>query len=174
MAEQTFDELTRRHRAAAGVVSALITLTLALVALAYAGVRPRQLPASMLNPTLYGALWIAIAGLGLGAIALRRMRFGALRLQTIAEAKGLSALLATLHKTTVLVALFGLVIAVIGYLLFMRSGYPSDMLKAGIIAIAILLYTYPRRSAWQRVLQATQTKDGLTTDGVPPAKGTPA
>jgi hypothetical protein len=101
------------------------------------------------------------------------MRFGALRLQTIAEAKGVSALLATLQKTTVLIALCGLAIAVIGYLLFMRSGYPSDMLKAGIIAIAILLYTYPRRAAWQTVVQATQSPSGLTTDGEP-SKGTPA
>jgi hypothetical protein len=176
MAEKTSDELTRRHRAAAGIVSALITVTLALVALAfvltYAGVN-LSLPASLLNPTLYGALWIVIAGLGLGAIALRRMRFGALRLQTIAEAKGSSALLATLQKTTVLVALFGLAIAVAGYILFTRSGYPSDMLKAGVISIAILLYTYPRRAAWQKVLQATQTTEGLTTDGTP-AKGTTA
>jgi hypothetical protein len=172
MAEKTSDELTRRHRAAATVVSAFITFTLVLVVLAYAGVRLR-LPASLLDPSLYGALWIVIAGLGLGAIALRRMRFGALRLQTIAEAKGASALLATLHKTTVLVALFGLVIALVGYLLFMRSGDPWDMLKAGIIAVAILLYTYPRRAAWGKVWQATQTDEGLTTDGTP-AKGTPA
>jgi hypothetical protein len=173
MAEEMETELTRRHRGAATLVSALITLTLALVALAYAGVRPR-VNLNFIDQTAYAALWIIILFAGLGAIALRRMRFGALRLQTIAEAKGLSALLATLHKTTVLVALFGLVIAFIGYLLFMRSTEPSDMLKAGIIAIAILLYTYPRRAAWQRVLQATQSKDGLTTDGVPPAKGTPA
>ncbi|HEX8127515.1 MAG TPA: hypothetical protein VF527_00200 [Pyrinomonadaceae bacterium] len=173
MAEKTSDELTRRHRAAATLVSALITYTLVLVLLAYMDVRPRPLPAGLLNPSLYGALWIAIAGLGLGAIALRRMSFGALRLQTIAEAKGASALLATLHKTTVLVALFGLVIAAIGYLLFMRSGDPLDMLKSGIIAAAILLYTYPRRTAWQKVLQATQTTEGLTTDGTP-AKGTTA
>lgn len=173
MAEEIETELTRRHRAAATLVSALITLTLALVALAYAGVRPRA-NLSFIDPTAYVALWIVILFAGLGAIALRRMRFGALRLQTIAEAKGVSALFGTLQKTTVLVALFGIVIAVIGYLLFMRSTDPSDMLKAGVIAIAILLYTYPRRAAWQRVLEATRTKDGLTTDGVPPAKGTPA
>jgi amino acid transporter len=166
-------ELSRRHRAAATLVSALITLTLVLVALAYAGARPR-VNLNFIDQTAYVALWIVILFAGLGAIALRRMRFGALRLQTIAEAKGISALFATLQKTTVLVALFGLVIAVIGYLLFMRSGEPLDMLKAGIIAIAILLYTYPRRAAWRRVLQATQSRDGLTTDGVPPAKGTPA
>lgn len=172
MAEKTSDELTRRHRAAARLVSALITLTLALVALAYAGVRPRA-NLSFIDQTAYAALWIVILFAGLGAIALRRMRFNALRLQTIAEAKGASALLATLHKTTLLVALFAVVIAVIGYLLFIRSGYPSDMLKAGVIAVAILLYTYPRRAAWLRVLQATETPGGLTTDGTP-AKGTPA
>ncbi len=171
MAENTSDELTRRHRAAAALVSVLITLVLALVALAYAGVGARRLPASLLSPTLYGALWIVVAGLGLGAIALRRMRFGALRLQTIAEAKGASALVATLYKTTVLVALFGLAIALVGYLQFMRSADAWDMLKSGIIAIAILLYTYPRRAAWEKVVQATQTPEGLTTDGTP-AKGT--
>jgi hypothetical protein len=173
MAEEIETELARRHRGAAMLVSALVTFTLALIALAYAGVRPR-VNLSFIDQTTYVALWIVILFIGLGAIALRRMRFGALRLQTIADAKGISALLATLHKTTVLVALFGIGIAVIGYVLFMRSTDPWDMLKAGIIAIAILLYTYPRRTAWQRVLQATQTKDGLTTDGVPPAKGTPA
>jgi hypothetical protein len=172
MAVETSAELTRRHRAAASVVSALITLTLVLVALAYADVRPR-VNLSFIDQTAYAALWIVILFAGLGAIALRRMRFNALRLQTIAEAKGVSALLATLHKTTLLVALFAVVIAIIGYILFIRSGYPSDMLKAGVIAIAILLYTYPRRAAWQRVLQATGTPDGLTTDGTP-AKGTTA
>lgn len=172
MAEKTTDELIRRHRAAATMVSALITLTLALVALAYAGVRPR-LSLDFINPTSYFALWIVILFVGFGAIALRRMRFSALRLETVAAAKGSSALLATLQQTTMLVALFGLIIALIGYLLFIRSGYPSDMLKAGIIAVAILLYSYPRRAAWQRVLQATQTSDGLTAD-TSSAKGTPA
>ncbi|HJR06453.1 MAG TPA: hypothetical protein VJ842_04275 [Pyrinomonadaceae bacterium] len=172
MAVETTTELTRRHRAAASVVSALITLTLALVALAYAGVRPR-VNLSFIDQTAYAALWIVILFAGLGAIALRRMRFNALRLQTIAEAKGASALIATLHKTTLFVALFAVVIAIVGYVLFIRSGYPSDMLKAGVIAIAILLYTYPRRATWQRVLQATETPDGLTTDGTP-AKGTTA
>jgi hypothetical protein len=172
MAVEIAAELTRRHRAAASVVSALITLVLALVALAYAGVRPR-VNLNFIDQTAYAALWIVILFAGLGAIALRRMRFNALRLQTIAEAKGATALIATLHKTTLLVALFAVVIAVVGYILFIRSGYASDMLKAGVISIAILLYTYPRRAAWQRVLQATETPGGLTTDGTP-AKGTTA
>jgi len=170
MSEKIIEELTRRHRAAATMVSALITLTLALVALAYAGVRPRV---NFISSASYMALWIVILFIGLGAIALRRMRFGALRLQTIAEAKGVSALLATLQKTTVLVALSGIIIAAVGYLVFILTNDPFQMTKAGIIALAILLYSYPRRSVWQRVVQATQSPSGLTTDGEP-AKGTPA
>ncbi len=170
MPEKIVEELTRRHRAAATMVSALITFTLALVALAYADVRPRV---NFISSASYIALWIVILFIGLGAIALRRMRFGALRLQTIADAKGTSALLATLQKTTVLVALSGIIIAVVGYLIFILTNDPYQMTKAGIIALAILLYSYPRRSAWQRVLQATKSPYGLTTDGEP-AKGTPA
>jgi len=172
MAETIADELTRRHRSAATLVSLLITLTLALVALAYAGVRPRA-GLNFFSPASYAALWIIVLFIALGAIALRRMRFGALRLQTIAEAQGASALFATLQKTTVLVALSGSIIAILGYLIFMLTNDPFQMTKAGIIAIAILLYTYPRRAAWQRVWQAIESPSGLTTDGSP-VKGTSA
>ncbi|MGI9105771.1 MAG: hypothetical protein ACR2G4_05940 [Pyrinomonadaceae bacterium] len=173
MAETTADELTRRHRAAARLVSAFVTLTLALIALAYAGVRPPRGNLNFMSPTSYVALWIVILFIGLGAIALRRMRFGAVRLQIIAEAKGASALFATLQKTTVLVALSGITIAVIGYLIFIFTNDPFQMIKAGVIALAILLYSYPRRAAWGRVWQATESPSGLTTDGSP-AKGTSA
>lgn len=172
MAEQSASELARRHRAAATFVSALITLALALIASAYAGLRP-PLRVGFINQTIYFALSIVILFAGLGAIALRRMRFGALRLQAVAEAKGTSALIATLYKTTVLVASFSIVIALIGYVQFMRSLEPWDMLKAGVIAIAILLYAYPRRAAWQRTLEAVETPGGLAEEA-PTAKGTPA
>lgn len=171
MAENRGDELARRHRVAATTVSALITFTLLLVALAYAGVRFR-LPAGLLNPTFYGALWIVILILGLGAIALRRTRFNAMRLQDVAAYQGASGLVRSLHKTTVLVACIGGAIGVIGFLLAVRSGWPSDMLKAGVIAVAILLYAYPRRSAWERVAAATQRPGGLAAE--PPTEGTTA
>ena len=102
MPEQTTDELTRRHRASATIVSALITLVLALIALAYAGVRPNT-PLNFINPTMYVALWIVILFIGLGAIAYRRMKFNALRLETIAAHTCAPALLYTSQKTTIIV-----------------------------------------------------------------------
>ncbi len=171
MTENSGDELTRRHRAAAGAVTAMLALTAVLVALSFVGVRP-NVP-TLRNPVLYGVLWIVILFFGLGAIAYRRTKFNALRLQDVAAVRGTGALLATLQQTTVLVALLGGGIAVMGYVISLISDEPLDALKAGVVAIAVLLYAFPRRAAWAAVERATNNPDGLTADD-PTAKGTNA
>ena len=149
-------------------MQALVTLALALVALAYAGVR-LPLPASFLAPSLYGTLWIVVLFFGLGAVALRRTRSNPARLQDIASLRGPSGLLASLAKTATLIALVGGAIAVLGFLIFLGWRDPLDMLKAGVVSIAVLLYGYPRRESWRRVVEATQQPGGLPAD--PAAKG---
>ena len=171
MAESVGDELGRRHRSAVLSVSAMLGLTALVVVLAYTGVR-LPLPAGLHSPIVYGALWLTILFFGLGAIAVRRARFAAVRLETIASLRGPSGLLATLQRTTRLVALLGGAIALLGYVLTLLTDDPTNMRNAGVIALAVLFYAYPRRSAWQRVVAATQQPGGLTS--TPPAKGTPA
>ena len=170
MAEIDETELTRAHGGARVIVHALVTLSLLLVVLAYAGVHFR-LPQSLLDPRLYGALWIVILFFGLGAIVLRRVRSNAARLQAVADVRGASGLLDSLRKTTVLVALIGGAISLLGFVAYLRSADPLDMLKAAVVAVAVLLYCYPRRAAWRRVVEASQA-GGIT--GPSPAKGTTA
>ncbi|MFL6229333.1 MAG: hypothetical protein ACJ741_11190 [Pyrinomonadaceae bacterium] len=171
MAEIDDKELTQAHGRARAVVHGLITFSLLLVALAYARVQ-FNLPQSLLDPNLYRALWIVILFFGLGAVVLRRVRLNAARLQDIAGLFGPSALLASLLKTTLFVAALGAASAVLGYLAYLLSRAPSDMLKAGIVAVAVLLYAYPRRAAWRRVIEASQEPGGIP--GPSPAKGTSA
>src|SRR2546423_10775978 len=129
------------------MVSAMFALTALLVVLAYAGVLPR-LPASLYNPVVYGALWIVILFCGLGAIAVRRARFAAVRLDAIAALQGTSGLLATLQRTTTLVALLGGTIALLGYALTPLTYDTTNMRHAAGLAIAVLVYCYPPRAAW--------------------------
>lgn len=171
MAEVDESELARRHRSALLSVAAMFALTVLLCVLAFADVQP-PLPASLHNSSVQGVLWLSILFFGLGAIALRRARFSAIRLQTIADLRGISGLLATLQRTTRLAAWCGGACALAGYLLTSLQGDTGYMLKAAVVAVAVLLYCYPRRSAWQRVAAATQTPGGLTAP--PPAKGTSA
>jgi len=171
MAETLEAELARRHRAANLAVQLLVTLSLLLVVLAYAGVR-LPLEHLQLPPAAYGSLWIAILFLGLGAIAFRRSRFNAVRLQDVADLGGPAALVATLQTTTLLLAALAGTAALLGFVLYSVWREPSDMLKAGVVAVAVLLYAYPRRAAWRKVVETSQQPGGLT--GAAEPKGTTA
>ncbi len=102
-------------------------------------------------------LWIAILVFGLGAFVIRRTRFAAMRLTDIAAVKGVSALLKTLQDTTIQVAAIGGAIALMGFVITILTADWTNMLRAGGVAAIVLIYCYPFRGAWQRVV--TQLAD---------------
>lgn len=147
------DELARRHRAAVQVLVGVFIFTIILMAVALSGILE---DAGGRSPALEGALLIAIVFFGIGAVVYRRTRFSAMRLQDVAALRGASGLIETLQKTTVHIALFGGAIAVMAFVISVMKGSPLEMIKLGVIAIAVLLYSYPRRAAWERVVEATR------------------
>jgi O-antigen/teichoic acid export membrane protein len=167
-AENNQDELKRRHRAAAATVAGFVLLTLVLLAVAFVG---KNFIYRRGDPALVGILWIAIVVFGIGSLALRRTKFSAMRLQDIAALRGISGLLKTLQGTTVQVACLGGAIALMGFIITMLTGDAWDMARAGGVALIVLFYCYPRRSAWQKVVRGIeQTGDA----NAPPAKGSVA
>ena len=145
-----YEELARRQRMTAMIVIGVLVLTLALLAVAFTSAESLYRGG---DPKFAFALQLAMLFFGLGAVALRRTKFSAMRLQDIAGVRGLSGLLTTLQQTTVQVAFIGAAIALMGFISMMITGNAMDMLRAGVIAIAVLLYCYPRRNAWQSVVQ---------------------
>lgn len=143
-------ELDRRHKSTRTTVVGLLIGVVLLCILAYASKR-------FLTPQNNGSLDIAvritILIFGLGAVALRRTKFAALRLQDIAALKGPSGLLITLQRTTLQVAMLGAVIAVVGFIATLMTANDFYSYGAGSVAVAVLLYCYPTRASWQRALQ---------------------
>ena len=166
--EGTRGELERRHASAVRVVLAVFVFTLLLVVLALAGAFAGKVS---FDPTTANVLRFVIIFLGVGAIVFRRTRFSAMRLRDIGALRGARGLLATLHSTTVTVALIGGLIALLGFLISVMTGAGTDMLYLGVIAVAVLLYCYPRRAAWESVVRAAGRGEG---DHVGAAKGTTA
>jgi hypothetical protein len=164
--ESTQAELGRRHAAAVRVVAAVALFTLLLMALGLTNVLAGKL---RFNPTTANTLRFVIVFLGVGAVYFRRTRFAAMRLQGIATLRGASGLLDTLQTTTVIVALIAAVVGVLGFLISVMTGDGTDMLYMGVISIAVLLYAYPRRAAWEQVVRATSEGEA---DPVRAAKGT--
>jgi hypothetical protein len=143
-------ELDHRHKSTRTTVLGLLVGVLLLCVLAY--VSKRFLTAKS-YPELEMAVLVSILILGLGAIAFRRTRFSAMRLQDIAALKGPGGLLITLQRTTLQVALIGTATALTGFAATLLTGEPSYTYRGGVIAVAVLLYCYPSRSSWQRALQ---------------------
>jgi len=166
------DEVTRYHRSTSILVSAMIAFVTVLTLLVFTGIL--SFDARGADPTLLWALRITIVILGLGAITLRRTRFASARLQDIASLRGTTGLLSTLQQTTILVAAIGEAIAVLGFAMTLMTGDRFDMLRAGVISVAVLFYAYPRRGAWEREVQLTSAggDGGDDVAASSPTKGT--
>src|SRR5258708_18432354 len=112
------DELVRRHRTATLVVTAFLGLDIVLLAIAfYAGER-------IFRPgdrSLAMGLWIAVLVFGLGAFVIRRTKFAPMRLKDVAALRGVSGLLKTLQDTTIQIACIGGAIALVGFMVTIRS-----------------------------------------------------
>jgi hypothetical protein len=143
-------ELKTRHKAAARTVQGLLIGVVLLCVLAFVS---KKFLIEQTHPSLHMAVLIIILGLGLGAIAFRRTRFSAMRLQDIAGLRGSSGLLITLQRTTLEIALMGAATAVVGFGATVVTGDDTYTYRAGLVAVAVLLYCYPVRTAWQRALQ---------------------
>jgi hypothetical protein len=91
--------------------------------------------------------------LSLGAFVLQRLRFSVSRLQDIAVIRGVSGLLKDMQGSAILMATIGGAVALLGFVITIRTGDENNMMRAGIIAAVILVYCYPRKSAWRRVVQ---------------------
>lgn len=158
----------RRHRSAAMVVGALLGLTAALVGIAFFAEESIYRGGDRSTAM---ALWITIMVLALGSFVLRRTRFNSMRLRDIAALRGISGLLATLQGTTIQVAFIGGSIALMGFIVTIMTGNKFDMLRAGGVAAIVLIYSYPQRGAWQRVVRAIKESGEVGDDDDAPAKG---
>jgi hypothetical protein len=142
-------ELVRRHRTSSLIVAVFLILDLVLLAIAFFASDQIFRPG---DSGIVMGLWIAILVFGLGAFVVRRTKLAAMRLQDVAAVKGASGLLKTLQDTTIQVASIGGAIALMGFMITILRGDWTDMLRAGGVAAIVLVYSYPFRSAWQRVV----------------------
>lgn len=143
-------EVTRKYKATATTVLGMIVAVVLLSIVAYlAGPHLTEQPSS---PFVDYAVRILILFLGLGAIAWRRTRFAAPRLQAVAGLGGIPGLVRTLEKTTIQIALIADATAVFGLAVTLITGDPIYTYMAGAIALMILVVYFPTKSSWVRTV----------------------
>lgn len=143
-------ELARRHKAAATTVAGLMVATVLLSIVAFVA-RP-YLVEKPPNVPLDWATRLIVLFFGLGAIAWRRNRFSAMRLQDIAGLTGVVGLVKTLEKTTIQLALIAVIIAVLGFVVTLITGNDLYTYWSCAIAVIVLVYCYPSKSSWLKTV----------------------
>lgn len=142
-------ELARRHKAAATTVVGLIIAAILLSVVAFLG---KDYLRQQTNGSLEMGSMLAILFLGLGSIVFRRTKFATPRLQDIGALEGAAGLLRTLEKTTIQIAFFGATIAAIGFITTLMTGNEWHTYRGTGVSVVVLLYCYPTKSSWTRVI----------------------
>jgi F0F1-type ATP synthase membrane subunit c/vacuolar-type H+-ATPase subunit K len=152
-------EETRSRVAAAHRTALTLVLAFAMSIVIYAGVgvivlifSPRTMRGTNMRAELPYPFYAAAAILAIGSIIIRRARLHRMKLEVVAGTRGVEGLVKHLLNTTILVAAIAEVIGVLALVVAFFGGDGGDIIRLGIVAMAVSLYNYPRRSSWQRVV----------------------
>jgi len=149
ISDENLTELSKRYRMTVFIVLAQIFVVFLLLLISlFAGVKAT----SNLTEQDFTTLWVGVLFIAVGSFILRRMFFNWERLKNIAVLKGVSGLLKTLQRNSVILALFGLIVGIIGFLIATFSGNGLDMFRTGIIAFVVFLINFPRKKIWKTIV----------------------
>lgn len=164
--EQTRNRVTAAHKTALTLV-----LAFAMSIVIYAGVGLLVLGMRGTNgrAELPYAFYGAAALLAIGSIVLRRAMLNRMRIEIVAAARGIEGLIKHLFNTTIIAAAIAEIIGVLALVVAFVGGDRGDVIRLGVVALAVSFYNYPSRSSWQRVVdyfsptndQAGETSLGL-------------
>jgi hypothetical protein len=135
------------------------------VGLLILSLRPPGSPQAGLPYSFYAAAGV----LAIGSILLRRAQLHRMKLEVVAGTRGVEGLIKHLLNATILAAAIAEVIGVLALAVAFFGGDQSDVIRLGVVAMAVSLYNYPRKSAWQQAVDyfsAAKANAGQTELGL--------
>lgn len=149
ISNENLPELEKRYRTTVLIILAQIFVVLFLIAAAFLlGLRIE----TNLSEQDYSTLWVGVLFIAVGSFILRRMFFSWERIKNVAILKGVSGILGTLQRNSIILSVFGLLVGVIGYMVSIFSGNGFDMLRAGVISLVVFLINFPRKKVWKTII----------------------
>ena len=137
------------HRSALTLV---LALAMSIVVYTGAGLLILGLRGPNAQVQLPYAFYGAAAVLAIGSILLRRAQLHRMKLEVVAGTRGVEGLIKHLLNATILAAAIAEVIGILALTVVFFGGDHGDVIRLGVVALAVSLYNYPRLSSWQRVV----------------------
>lgn len=150
---ENLTELEKRYRMTVFIVLGQIFVSLILV---FAGLFIAPKIPTALTEQDFTTIWVGVLFIAVGSFILRRMFFNWERLKNIAILKNISGLLATLQRNSIILAIFALVVAILGLVITALTGNGTDMLRAGVIALVVFVINFPRKKVWKTIVTSLE------------------
>ncbi|HKG20728.1 MAG TPA: hypothetical protein VKC34_02425 [Blastocatellia bacterium] len=143
--------VAQAHRKAMIIMLALTTsiavyAVLGLIILNTRDAAPRPVQARI--PFFVAALFLA-----LGSIAFRRTQLRWLRLEVVGGLRGAEGVVKHFFNTALVSAVLAEAIGLLALVIVFFGGDTRDVLSLGIVALLIVLTSYPRRSDWEKAAE---------------------
>ena len=138
------------HRRASVIVMAIAGSILIYIA-AGLYIADSQLSRGLTEERLYGFYFAAVF-LAFGSIAWRRTQMRRLRLEVVAGLRGLDGLVRHFLQTTIIAAALAEIIGLLALVVAIMGGDKGAVVRLGVVALVVELFTYPRRRAWQQAI----------------------
>ena len=149
ISNENLAELNKRYRTTVFFVLGQIFVVLVLIPVSVFLVSRNQFNNT---ETDFTALWVGVIFLAVGSFIMRRMFFNWERLKNIALLKGVSGLLGTLQRNSIMLGIFALLVAVLGLVITVLSGNTLDFVRALAVAIIVFLINFPRKKVWKTIV----------------------
>ena len=137
------------HRTAKIIV---LTLSMSIGIYMSVGVLILKLRGSKVQAELPYAFYGAAAALAIGAILVRRVQLHRTKLEAVAVTRGVEGLIKHLLNSTIIAAAIAEIIGLLALMVAFFGGDQNDVVRLSVVGLAVSLYNYPRRSAWERAV----------------------
>jgi hypothetical protein len=161
-AEQNSSRVATAHRTALTLV---LALAMSIVIYAGVGLLILNMRGASAQAELPYTFYAAAAVLAIGSILLRRAQLHRMKLEVVVGTRGVEGLIKHLLNATILAAAVAEVIGALALAVAFFGGNQSDVIRLGVVALAVSLYNYPRLSTWQRVVDYFSATKAGTGEG---------
>ena len=149
ISDENLAELNKRYRTTVFIVLGQIFVVLFFILAAWLFVTKIQINLSEQDFT---TIWVAVLFIAIGSFILRRLFFSWERLKNIGLLKGISGVLGSLQRNSIILSFFAVAVALLGFMITSFSGNSADMFRAGAIALVVFLINFPRKKIWKTIV----------------------
>jgi hypothetical protein len=96
-------------------------------------------------------IFIAVIVIGLAVVSIRRILMSQAMMLKLATG-GANAVIGRLSTTTIICLALAELVGILGLVFYLLTGYFDYSWRLGVISLLLILYSFPRRGEWGRII----------------------